>query len=211
MADLVAGPDGLARCGWCGAHPDYAAYHDTEWGRPEHDDRALFEKLCLEGFQAGLSWLTILRKRPAFRAAFAGFDITRVAAFDDTDVERLLGDAGIVRHRGKIEAAITNAAVVGEIQRAEGSFATFVWSFAPTGRAVAPRVLADIPATTAASTAMSAELRRRGARFVGPTTMYALMQAMGVVNDHLRGCHVRGEVERQRRVSTAPRRRTPSV
>lgn len=184
------------------AHPDYVAYHDDEWGRPVTDDDRLYEKMCLEGFQAGLSWLTILRKRDAFRRAFADFTIDTVAAFDERDVERMLGDAGIVRHRGKIEAAITNADVVQQIQAAEGSFSVFVWGFAPTA-APAPTHLADIPATSAASTALSKELRRRGARFVGPTTMYALMQAMGMVNDHLAGCHVREAVQAERAASAA--------
>ncbi len=201
MSDLVAGADGLHRCGWGASSDEYVRYHDEEWGRPVSDDDRLFEKLCLEGFQAGLAWITILRKRPAFRAAFAGFAIDAVAAFDARDIERLLADAGIVRHRGKITAAIDNARVVQEIRRDAGSLAAFLWSFAPRGRRAAPRVLADVPAQTAASNDLARELRRRGARFVGPTTMYALMQAMGMVNDHLAGCHVRAQVEAARRAN----------
>ena len=200
MGDLSVGADGHARCAWCVAHPEYVAYHDDEWGRPVTDDGRLYEKMCLEGFQAGLSWLTILRKRDAFRRAFADFKLDQVARFDDGDVERMLGDAGIVRHRGKIEAAIANAAVVREIQAVEGSFADFVWAFAQPD-APAPTRFADVPAITEASTALSKELRRRGARFVGPTTMYALMQAMGMVNDHLSGCHVRDAVQTERELS----------
>lgn len=204
MSDLVTGDDGLRRCGWCAQSQDYRDYHDREWGRPVVTDRRLFEKLCLEGFQAGLSWLTILRKRPAFRDAFADFDVDAVAEFTGADVERLMGNAAIVRHRGKIEAAITNAAVVQAIQRDEGSLAAFVWGFAPPPPKRAPRTLADLPAATAASTTLSKELRRRGARFVGPTTMYALMQATGLVNDHLVGCRIRGEVAREQAALTRP-------
>ncbi len=202
MPDLVIGADTTTRCGWCAGHDDYIDYHDLEWGRPVTGDDRLFEKLCLEGFQAGLSWLTILRKRDAFRQAFADFAVDRVAAFDGRDVERLLADAGIVRHRGKIEAAIANAAVVQEITRTDGSLATFLWGFAPA-RHRAPRTLATVPAATPESTALSKELRRRGAKFVGPTTMYALMQAMGMVNDHLVGCHVRETVEHERAATVA--------
>jgi DNA-3-methyladenine glycosylase I len=178
------------------------AYHDDEWGRPVTSDDRLYEKMCLEGFQAGLSWLTILRKRDAFRSAFADFAVDAVAAFDERDVERMLGDAGIIRNRGKIEAVIANAAVVQKIQAAEGSFSAFVWGFAPAAWP-APTHLADIPAITPESTALAKELRRRGARFVGPTTMYALMEAMGMVNDHLVGCHVRDAVENERAASGA--------
>jgi len=193
--DLVLGDDGRLRCRW-GAAPDlYVAYHDEEWGRPEPDDRRLFEKLCLEGFQAGLSWLTILRKREAFRSAFADFHIETVAGFGDADVARLLQDEGIVRNRSKIEAAIHNARAALELQDAEGSIHEFMWRFRPDSH---PRLerLADAVATTPESTAMSKELKRRGFRFVGPTTMYALMQAMGMVNDHLVGCWVHDEVQR---------------
>ncbi|MET0726319.1 MAG: DNA-3-methyladenine glycosylase I [Leifsonia sp.] len=183
---LVVGDDGLARCAWGANDPEYRRYHDEEWGTPLHDERRLFEKLCLEGFQAGLSWITILRKRPAFRAAFADFDPEIVAAMSQDDVERLLGDAGIIRHRGKIEATIGNARAVLDL---DGSLSTLLWSFAPdaTGRA-RPAGWADVPAVTPESTAMSKELRRRGFRFVGPTTMYALMQSTGMVDDHLVGC-----------------------
>jgi DNA-3-methyladenine glycosylase I len=172
------------RCWWGSSTPEYVAYHDEEWGRPVHDSRALFEKMCLEAFQSGLSWLTILRKREAFRAAFAGFEIERVAAFGDEDVARLLADAGIVRNRAKIEAAIANARAAADLELAE-----LLWSFAPEPRP-RPRTRADIPATTPESTAMAKELKRRGFRFVGPTTAYALMQACGLVDDHIEGCLV---------------------
>jgi DNA-3-methyladenine glycosylase I len=189
--DLVVGEDGLARCPW-GAGPDYRAYHDQEWGRACHGDTALFERLSLEAFQSGLSWLTILRKRPAFRRAFAGFGPEPVAAFDDADVARLLTDPGIVRNRAKIAATIANARVLASLRAAQGdgAFDRLVWSFAP-GSALAPTRLADVPAKTPASTALAAELKRRGFAFVGPTTAYALMQACGLVNDHLLGCHAR--------------------
>ncbi|MGI8936996.1 MAG: DNA-3-methyladenine glycosylase I [Iamia sp.] len=192
MDDLITGEDGRARCGWCGTDPLYVAYHDDEWGRPITDDTRLFEKLCLEGFQAGLSWLTILRKRPAFRAAFADFDMATVAGFGDTDVERLLGDAGIVRHRGKITAAVNNAAQAQELIAEVGSLSDHVRSFVPDTVAGAPRPrsMADVPATTDESTALSKDLKRRGWRFVGPTTVYAFMQAMGLVDDHVAGCWV---------------------
>jgi len=184
---LVHGPDGRPRCAWATAAPDYVAYHDEEWGRPVRSDRALFEKLCLEAFQSGLSWLTILRKREAFRAAFAGFEPERVAAFGDADVARLMGDAGIVRNRAKIEAAIANArAVLG----LDVALSELLWGFAPASTR-APETLADVPAMTPESTAMAKELKRRGLRFVGPTTAYALMQACGLVNDHLAGCALR--------------------
>ena len=204
MGDLERGADGVVRCGWGASTPDYAAYHDHEWGRPVVDDDRLFEKLCLEGFQSGLSWLTILRKRESFRSAFADFRIAEVARFGSDDVERLLGDVSIVRHRGKIEAAIGNASAAIEVQRQLGSLATLVWSFEPRGRRSAPRALAEVAATTPESTALSKELRARGFRFVGPTSAYALMQAMGVVNDHLSGCWCRAEVEGERRASARP-------
>ena len=183
-------PDGRARCWWGGDDQAYVAYHDTEWGIPVHDDVRLFEKLCLEGFQAGLSWLTILRKRDAFREVFAGFEPAAVAAFDERDVERLLGDARIVRHRGKIEAAIGNARATLELIAAEGSLDRFVWRYAPDEQPV-PRSMHDVPATTPESTALSQDLKRRGFRFVGPTTAYAFMQSMGLVDDHLAGCVAR--------------------
>jgi DNA-3-methyladenine glycosylase I len=183
--------DGLLRCWWCGDDPDYVAYHDREWGRAVHDEGRLFEKLCLEGFQAGLSWLTILRKRPAFRAAFAGFDPEVVATYGDSEVERLLEDAGIVRSRAKIEATITNARALLRLRAAGGNLAELVWAFAPTGDPrPRPRSLAEVAAVTPASTTLARELKSVGFRFVGPTTAYAFMQAMGLVDDHLDGCHV---------------------
>jgi len=209
---LLDGSDGRRRCWWCGVDPLYVAYHDAEWGRPVVDDRRLFEKLALEGFQSGLSWLTILRKRPAFRAAFADFDFTRVARFGARDVARLLGDAGIVRHRGKIEATIHNAARASELVDEAGSIAAHVWKFEPPAKS-RPRKL-DRTALVAMSTspeatALAKDLKKRGWRFVGPTTVYAFMQAMGLVDDHLDGCHVRREVEAARKtvVRPAPARR----
>jgi DNA-3-methyladenine glycosylase I len=185
---LVVGADGLARCAWGASTPDYARYHDEEWGQPVHGADALYEKLCLEAFQSGLSWLTILRKREQFRAAFAGFEIAAVAAFGPADVERLMGDAGIVRNRAKIEAAIANARAAAEVD----DLSALIWSFAPdpAGRP-APRALADVPAITPESTALAKALKRLGFRFVGPTTAYALMQACGLVNDHIEGCCAR--------------------
>jgi DNA-3-methyladenine glycosylase I len=196
---LLRGEDGIVRCWWSDSAPEYRAYHDREWGFPVDDDVRLFEKLSLEGFQAGLSWLTILRKREAFRRAFAGFDPEAVAAFDERDVTRLLGDSGIVRHRGKIEAVINNARRALELIDAEGSFAAFVWRYEAAAQdGPADRTaLAERPHTTE-SHALARELKRRGWRFVGPTTVYAFMQAMGLVDDHLDGCHARFEVERAR-------------
>jgi DNA-3-methyladenine glycosylase I len=185
--------DGLTRCWWCGDDTQYVAYHDREWGLPVHDEIRLFEKLCLEGFQAGLSWLTILRKREAFRAGFAGFDPERVAGFGDREVTRLLADAGIVRHRGKIEAAISNARAYLHLVDEAGSLDEVVWSFAPETHPV-PQRLEDVPAITTEATALSRELKRRGFRFVGPTTSYAFMQSMGIVNDHLADCAFRDAV-----------------
>jgi DNA-3-methyladenine glycosylase I len=186
--DLLTGADGRARCRWAAATDDYRAYHDEEWGRPVRDADALYERLCLEGFQSGLSWLTILRKRENFRRAFAGFRIGAVAAFGPPDVERLLGDAGIVRSRAKIEAAIANARAAAELDDLAG----LIWSFAPDAAARrAPRALADVPAQTPESKALAKALKARGFRFVGPTTAYALMQACGLVNDHLEGCWAR--------------------
>jgi DNA-3-methyladenine glycosylase I len=176
------------RCPWAGSAPDYIAYHDTEWGRPLAGDRELFERLSLEAFQSGLSWLTILRKRDAFRSAFDGFDLERVAGFDQGRVEVLLGDSGIVRNRAKIEATIANARAALEVP--EG-LSDLLWSFAPAGRRPAPVDVSDVPAVSPESTAMAKELKRRGFRFVGPTTAYALMQATGMVNDHLADCWVR--------------------
>lgn len=188
MIPTAAGPDGLVRCRWCLSTPAYRAYHDEEWGFPVADDRRLFEKICLEGFQSGLSWLTILNKREAFRRAFAGFDFQRVAGFTEADVDRMLQDEGIVRHRGKIEAAIHNAARAQELVSEAGSLAAFFWRFET------PRVDEEAPtpvATSASSIALSKELKRRGWKYVGPTTMYAFMQAMGLVNDHEESCWVR--------------------
>jgi DNA-3-methyladenine glycosylase I len=200
---LVDSGDGLARCPWALEPPEYQRYHDEEWGRPVVDDTRIFEKLCLEGFQAGLSWLTILRKREAFREAFADFDISVVARFDDSDVERLLTNAGIVRHRGKIEAVIANARAALGVQAGEESLAAFVWRHEPADRPP-PRALAELPSSTLHSKALSRELRRRGFAFVGPTTVYAAMQALGVVNDHLEGCHVRTAVEDERAALVRP-------
>lgn len=185
MTDLLTGPDGRDRCAWAGADPEYLRYHDEEWGRPLRGDRALFEKMSLEGFQAGLSWITILRKRPRFREVFAGFDPRTVAAFGPDDVERLMADPGIVRNRAKILAVVGNAALVAAM--APGELDALLWSFAPPP-GPRPRSFAEVPAVTPASTAMSTALRARGFRFVGPTTMYALMQSAGMVDDHLAGC-----------------------
>ena len=188
----IVGEDGRTRCAWPGDLPDYVAYHDDEWGQPVHDDHRLFEKLCLEGFQSGLSWLTILRKRENFREAFAGFDPEVVADFGESDVERLLQDAGIIRHRGKIEATINNAGRALEILDEFGSLDAYLWSWEPKERE--PDVKdpsAETPAVTATSTALSKELKKRGWRFVGPTTVYAFMQAMGLVDDHSVGCEWR--------------------
>jgi DNA-3-methyladenine glycosylase I len=203
---LVRHPDGVVRCSWCGVDPLYMHYHDTEWGTPVVDDIRLFEKLSLEGFQAGLSWITILRKRENFRAAFAGFEPARVARFGARDVTRLLGDAGIVRHRGKITAVIENARRYEELRAEFGTLAAFIWGFRPESHERPRRVVrAAIPSTTASSVAMSKALKARGWRFVGPTTMYALFQAMGLVNDHLEGCARRGEVEAARTAMRVPR------
>ena len=189
---LQATEAGLHRCWWPGEDVQYIAYHDSEWGRPVQDDQRLFEKLCLEGFQAGLSWLTILRKRENFRAAFDRFDIEIIATYPDTARERLLADSGIVRNRAKIEATLANARAVARLLEAEGpgAFDRLVWSFAPQTSRVRPLRLADVPAMSPESRAMARELKRRGLSFVGPTTMYAAMQAMGVVDDHLAGCHL---------------------
>jgi DNA-3-methyladenine glycosylase I len=196
---LLIGEDRVARCWWADSAPEYRAYHDTEWGFPVSDDVRLFEKLSLEGFQAGLSWLTILRKREAFRRAFAGFEFDRIARFGERDVARLLADAEIVRHRGKIEAVINNARRATELVQTEGSLAHYVWRFAPeerTGRLDRAR-LAELALTTE-SKAFAKDLKRRGWRFVGPTTVYAFMQAMGLVNDHLDGCDARVSVDTAR-------------
>ncbi len=195
---LVTGDDGLARCWWGASTPDYQCYHDREWGRPVTDDHGLYERLTLEAFQSGLSWLTILRKREGFRAAFAGFEIERVAAFGDRDVERLMMDASIVRNRLKIDAAIANARAVAAMHRAGESLAEVVWAQRSAAPLPVPATLADLPAATEGSKLLAKELKARGFRFVGPTTMYAAMQACGVVNDHLLGCCVRDGVESRR-------------
>ena len=198
---LFTDDGGHARCFWCRASPLYRHYHDHEWGFPVADERRLFEKLCLEGFQAGLSWITILNKREAFRAAFAGFDYSRVARFGDADVNRLLADAGIVRHRGKIEAVIHNAARCVELVGETGSLAAYLWRFEPASNSVAHGL-----ATSPASEALSRDLKRRGWKFVGPTTMHALMQAMGLINDHQPGCHHWAEAQRAREAFVRPGR-----
>ena len=200
-------PDGIARCWWGAADDLYRPYHDREWGRPVADDRRLFEKLSLEGFMSGLSWLTILRKRENFRAAFAGFEISTVADFGTDDVERLLADAGIVRHRGKIEAVINNARRCLDLADEFGSFAAYAWSFEPDVAARPPVLDYDAlmaMSTSPESVAMSKDLRRRGWSFVGPTTVYSFMQSMGIVNDHLVGCFARSEVEAERAAFPRP-------
>ena len=191
--EVVIGPDGVARCEWGGSTPDYQLYHDQEWGMPVADESRLFEKLCLEGFQSGLSWLTILRKRDDFRRVFSDFDYEMVAEMGEEDVTRLLQDASIVRHRGKIEATINNARRAIEIAAEVGSLGALVWQFEP-----ADRVPTAIPAVTTESIALAKELKRRGFRFFGPTTAYAFMQAMGLVNDHLHGCEARERVHKAR-------------
>jgi DNA-3-methyladenine glycosylase I len=196
---IVVGDDGVARCWWGDSAPEYRAYHDTEWGYPVDDDVRLFEKLSLEGFQAGLSWLTILRKREAFRSAFAGFRFERIARFDERDVARLLAEPGIVRHRGKIEAVINNAGRAVELVQAEGSLGHYLWRFAPEKRieGLDRARLAEL-AYTDESKALAKDLKRRGWRFVGPTTVYAFMQAMGLVNDHVEGCDARERANQAR-------------
>ncbi|WP_329136137.1 DNA-3-methyladenine glycosylase I [Streptomyces sp. NBC_01476] len=190
---VVVGEDGLARCPWGLSAPDYIAYHDQEWGRPVHGDDALFERICLEAFQSGLSWITILRRRESFRAAFGGFKIDTVAAFTDEDRTRLLNDAGIIRNRAKIDAAITNAAAARTVREGhEGGLDALIWSYAPDpALRPAPVSTAQVPATTTESVALAKDLKKRGFKFVGPTTAYALMQACGLVNDHLAGCSAR--------------------
>lgn len=200
MNATVPGRDGRPRCRWCAAAPEFFDYHDREWGFPVVDDIRLFEKLCLESFQSGLSWRTILAKRENFRAAFAGFDFRKVARFDERDVARLLADSGIVRHRGKIEAVINNARRAGELADAEGSLAAFLWRFEPVDDGARPQSRSTSPA----SEALSKELRKRGWKFVGPTTVYAFMQAMGLVNDHAEECVIRNEVERARASLSIP-------
>lgn len=196
---IIVGDDGVLRCWWADSAPEYRAYHDTEWGFPVSEDVTLFEKLSLEGFQAGLSWLTILRKRDAFRQAFVGFDFERIARFGGGDITRLLADPGIVRNRAKIEAVINNALRALELVETEGSLARYVWRFEPQGdrSGLDRRKLAAL-VSSAESKALAKDLKRRGWRFVGPTTVYAFMQAMGLVNDHLDGCDIRQKVSRAR-------------
>lgn len=200
---LAPGPDGRPRCWWAVASPEYVSYHDTEWGRPVTDDDGLFERLCLEAFQSGLSWLTILRKREAFRAAFQGFRIVAVTRFENRDVERLMRDAGIVRNRRKIEAAIANASVAAGLAARGESLAEVIWSFRPEP-GPPPRRREELPAVTPESEALAAELKRLGFRFIGPTTAYALMQACGLVNDHLAGCWAREEAARATAAARPP-------
>jgi DNA-3-methyladenine glycosylase I len=201
MSKTWTAPDGKLRCHWCSATPEYLAYHDDEWGQPVADDQRLFEKLSLEGFQSGLSWRTILAKRENFRAAFHGFDFERVARYTQRDVERLLGDAGIVRHRGKIEAVINNAQRARELVQAEGSLAAFIWRYEPDPKTLgAPQTRSTSPE----SVALSKELKKRGWKFVGPTTVYAFMQAMGLLNDHVEDCVVRARVAKARKAFRPP-------
>jgi DNA-3-methyladenine glycosylase I len=196
---LISGDDGKPRCAWCAGHDDYVAYHDTEWGFPVGDDRRLFEKLCLEGFQSGLSWLTILRKREAFRRSFAGFDFKKIARFGPRHVERMLEDASIVRHRGKIESTIGNAQRALSLVDELGSIAAYIWRFEPE-----PEPLPTRRTTSPEAVALSKDLKKRGWTFVGPTTTYAFMQAMGLVNDHLEGCAARPRAEKARKMFRRP-------
>ena len=202
---LITAGAGRCRCWWPGEHEDYVRYHDTEWGRPVDDEARLFEKICLEGFQSGLSWLTILRKRPRFREVFHGFEPAKVAAMGSSDVERLLGDAGIIRHRGKIESVLNNARRALELADAEGSLAAYFWRWEPPADERPERVVKSaIPGQTATSKALSKDLKKRGWSYVGPTTCYAFMQAMGLVDDHLEGCFVRPEVAEARAAFVRP-------
>lgn len=201
MSETMIGPDGKPRCRWCGGAPEFLPYHDTEWGFPVVDDKRLFEKLCLEGFQSGLSWRTILTKRERFRVAFHDFDFYQIARFTEKDVERLLKDEGIVRHRGKIEAVINNAKLACEIVKSEGSLAAYIWRYAPAENELAEPQTAS---TSAASIALSKALKKQGWKFVGPTTVYAFMQAMGLINDHVEGCVIREKVVRARRKVRIP-------
>ena len=203
MSATITGPDGKARCSWSASAPEFLSYHDTEWGFPVSDDQRLFEKLSLEGFQSGLSWRTILAKRENFRAAFHGFDFDRVARFTERNVERLLKDEGIVRHRGKIEAVINNAQRAREMVKLEGSLAAFIWRYEPTAEDPAK---AQAVSTSAESIALSKELKKLGWKFVGPTTVYAFMQAMGLVNDHAEGCVIRASVDEARKKFRRPGR-----
>ncbi len=201
--DLVTGEDGHDRCGWGASSEDYAHYHDTEWGRATIDERTLFEKMCLEGFQSGLSWITILRKRPAFREAFCNFDAKQVAEFDEPEVLELLTNAGIIRHRGKIEATVNNARALLDLHESGRTLAQVIWAHEPNVEH-RPETFADVSATTDESVALAKELKRLGFRFVGPTTAYAAMQAMGIVNDHLVGCWMRDECAAERERTKRP-------
>ncbi|QIM50338.1 DNA-3-methyladenine glycosylase I [Pusillimonas sp. DMV24BSW_D] len=202
MSNTIPGPDGKPRCGWCAAAPEFFPYHDKEWGFPVDNDQRLFEKICLESFQSGLSWRTILAKRENFRRAFDHFDFHKVAQYTDADIERLLKDAGIVRHRGKIEAVVNNAGKLLELIKNEGSFAAYVWRFEPSEKVLtAPQTASR----SAASEAMSKDLRKRGWKFVGPTTVYAFMQAMGLINDHAEQCALRLSVENARKKFKRPK------
>jgi DNA-3-methyladenine glycosylase I len=203
MSKTILGADGKLRCRWCGAAPEFLGYHDSEWGFPVGDDHRLFEKLCLEGFQSGLSWRTILAKRENFRAAFHDFDFDRIARFTARDVARLLQDDGIVRHRGKIEAVINNARRAQELVKQEGSLDAFLWRYEPDAK---QRAKPQTASTSAESIALSKELKKRGWKFVGPTTVYAFMQAMGLINDHVEDCVIRAKVERARKAFKRPRR-----
>jgi DNA-3-methyladenine glycosylase I len=203
MSATVVGPDGKPRCRWCAAAPEFLGYHDTEWGFPVDDDRRLFEKLSLEGFQSGLSWRTILAKRENFRAAFHHFDVDRIARFTQRDVERLLKDQGIVRHRGKIEAVINNARRAQDLVKREGSLAAFIWRYEPDAEQLAKPQTAS---TSAASIALSKDLKKQGWKFVGPTTVYAFMQATGLLNDHVEDCVISAKVERARKNFRRPGR-----
>ncbi|MBL9215871.1 MAG: DNA-3-methyladenine glycosylase I [Opitutaceae bacterium] len=201
MNGTIVGPDGKPRCRWCAAAPEFLEYHDKEWGFPVRDDLRLFEKLCLEGFQSGLSWRTILAKREHFRAAFHGFDFHRIARYTARDTERLLANPGIVRHRGKIEAVLNNARCAQQLVKTEGSLAAFVWRYEPKRT---PAAAAQTASTSAESVALSQELKKRGWKFVGPTTVYAFMQAMGLVNDHVAGCALRIFAEQARKAFERP-------
>jgi len=204
MSTTIAGPDGKSRCHWCGAAPEFLDYHDAEWGFPVSDDYRLFEKLCLESFQSGLSWRTILAKRENFRAAFHNFDFDRIARFTQRDVDRLLTNEGIVRHRGKIEAVINNAKRAKELVKSEGSLAAFIWRYEPDKNQLA---IPQSVSTSAESIALSKDLKKLGWKFVGPTTVYAFMQAMGLINDHVEDCVIRTKVERARKRFKRPEKR----
>ncbi len=203
MSTTIDGPDGKPRCHWCGAAPEFLVYHDTEWGFPSSDDHGLFEKLCLEGFQSGLSWRTILAKRENFRAAFLAFDFDRIARFTQRDIDRLLKDEGIVRHRGKIEAVVNNARQAQELVQSHGSLAAYLWSHEPDSKQL---VEPQAASTSAASIALSKDLKKRGWKFIGPTTVYAFMQAMGLINDHVEDCVIKVKVARACQAFTRPRR-----